>query len=80
MGKPKYNRIKEVMTSKGIKQTWLAEQIGVTFRQFNAYANNHVQPSIEILFKISSILNVSVHDLLVEPKIHKEEPILTDHD
>lgn len=40
----KYNRIREVLVSRGIKQTWLAQQLGLTFRQINSYAttpSNH---------------------------------------
>ena len=31
------NRIKEVLNEKGIKQTWLAEQLGKSFAMVNAY-------------------------------------------
>ena len=34
------NRIKEVLEEKGIKQTWLAEKIGKSFSQTNAYVCN----------------------------------------
>lgn len=42
------NRIKEVLEEKGIKQTWLAEKIGKSFSQTNAYVCNRrlrLQPS-----------------------------------
>ena len=41
------NRIKEVLEEKGIKQTWLAEKIGKSFSQTNAYVCNRRQPSLE---------------------------------
>ena len=44
------NRIKEVLEEKGIKQTWLAEKIGKSFSQTNAYVCNRRQPSIELLY------------------------------
>lgn len=59
-----YNRIKEVLASKGIKQTWLAEKLGKTHRTVNMYANNEVQPPIPVLFEIASILNVEPQELL----------------
>jgi putative transcriptional regulator len=58
------NRIKEVLQEKGIKQTWLAEKLGKSFNMVNDYCNNRRQPTLEILFQISEILNVSPKDLL----------------
>ena len=59
------NRIKEVLEAKGIKQTWLAEQLGKSFSIVNAYACNRRQPSIEVLFEIAKILNVDPKELIV---------------
>lgn len=58
------NRIKEVLQEKGIKQTWLADKLGKSFNMVNDYCNNRRQPTLEILFQISEILNVSPKDLL----------------
>ena len=60
------NRIKEVLEEKGIKQTWLAENIGKSFSQTNAYVCNRRQPSIELLYEIASLLGVEAKDLLVD--------------
>lgn len=60
------NRIKEVLEEKGIKQTWLAEKIGKSFSQTNAYVCNRKQPSIELLYEIASLLGVEAKDLLVD--------------
>ena len=54
------NRIKEVLEEKGIKQTWLAEKIGKSFSQTNAYVCNRRQPSIELLYEIASLLGLSL--------------------
>jgi transcriptional regulator with XRE-family HTH domain len=59
------NRIKEVLEHEGIKQVWLAEQLGKRYNIANGYVQNRSQPSIEVLNKISDILNVSVKDLLI---------------
>ena len=61
------NRKKEVLEEKGIKQTWLAEKIGKSFSQTNAYVCNRRQPSLEVLFQIAELLNVNPKDLLAEP-------------
>jgi transcriptional regulator with XRE-family HTH domain len=59
------NRIKVVLEEKGIKQVWLAEQLGKSFNTVNGYVQNRAQPSLEILFKIAVILNVEPKDLLI---------------
>ena len=58
------NRIKDVLEQKGIKQTWLAERIGKSFSQTNAYVCNRRQPSLEMLFEIARVLDVDVKDLI----------------
>ena len=34
------NTIKEVIDKKGIKQTWLAEQLGKSYNMVNSYVQN----------------------------------------
>ena len=65
------NRIKEVLENKGIKQKWLAEQLGKSYNMVNSYAQNRRQPSIEDLYKIAEILGIEAKDLLVESKDKK---------
>lgn len=58
------NQIKEVLESKGVTQTWLAEKLGKSFNMVNSYAQNRRQPSLETLFAIAQILNVKPKDLI----------------
>ena len=60
------NRIKEVLKEKGIKQIWLADKLGKSYNMVNGYVQNRKQPSIECLYEIAQILNISVKELLVE--------------
>lgn len=60
------NRIREVLDEKGIKQKWLAEQLGKSYNMVNSYIKNRQQPRIEVLFDIAKILNVEAKDLLIE--------------
>ncbi|MDD4576599.1 MAG: helix-turn-helix transcriptional regulator [Bacteroidales bacterium] len=62
------NRIKEVLESKGIKQTWLAEQLGKSYNMVNAYVQNRQQPRLEDLYKIAEILQVDITDLIISNK------------
>jgi len=58
------NRIKEVLEEKGIKQTWLAEQLSKSYNMVNAYVQNRQQPRLEVLYEIANILNIDVKELL----------------
>lgn len=60
------NRIKEVLEQKGIKQTWLAEQLGKSYNIVNGYVQNRQQPRLEVLYDIAKILDVPVKELLIE--------------
>ncbi|OMP78046.1 helix-turn-helix domain-containing protein [[Flexibacter] sp. ATCC 35208] len=65
------NRIKEVLEHKGIKQKWLAEQLGKSYNMINSYVQNRRQPSLEDLYKIAEILDIEAKDLLVE-RMHRK--------
>ena len=67
------NRIKEVLEEKGIKQTWLAEQLGKSYNMVNAYVQNRQQPRIEVLYDIAKILDVNVKELLTDSEIKKDK-------
>ncbi len=58
------NRIKEVLEEKGIKQKWLAEQLGKSYNMVNSYIQNRQQPKLEVLFEIAKILGVEAKELL----------------
>jgi putative transcriptional regulator len=58
------NRIKEVLEEKGIKQTWLAEQLGKSYNMVNGYVQNRQQPRLETLYEIANILKIDVKELL----------------
>ncbi|GER59612.1 MAG: helix-turn-helix transcriptional regulator [Nonlabens sp.] len=60
------NRIKAVLEQKGIKQKWLAKELGKSYNMVNAYAQNRQQPRLEILNEIATILDVDVREL-IEP-------------
>lgn len=62
------NRIKEILEEKGIKQTWLAEQLDKSYNMINSYVQNRRQPSLEDLYKIAQLLDVEVSDLVIRKK------------
>lgn len=60
------NRIKAVLTEKGISQTWLAKQLDKSFSMVNAYACNRIQPNLDTLHQIAEILQMDLKDLITE--------------
>ena len=62
------NKIKEILDAKGIKQVWLANQLGKSYNMINSYVQNRRQPSLEDLYRIATILDVDIKDLLVSNK------------
>ena len=64
----KLNRIKAVLSEKGISQTWLAKRLDKSFSMVNAYACNRIQPNLQTLQKFASILQVDLKDLIIDKK------------
>ncbi len=58
------NLIKEVLKKKGISQTWLARELGLSFSITNAYVCNRRQPNLSTIFKVADLLNVSPKELV----------------
>jgi transcriptional regulator with XRE-family HTH domain len=56
------------VNKKGIKQTWLSEQLGKSYNMVNSYVQNRQQPRLEVLNEIAKILDVDV----VECKTQEE--------
>lgn len=62
------NCIKEELEKRGIKQVWLAKQLGKSYPIVNAFVLNKRQPSLKDLNRMADILDVDVRDLLVSTK------------
>jgi putative transcriptional regulator len=65
------NRIKIVLEDKGIKQTWLADQLDKSFNTINGYVQNRHQPRLEVLFEIAKILEVDPKEI-IQTENHNE--------
>lgn len=62
------NRLKEVLKTKGISQTWLAEQMDKSYATINEYARNKRQPSLEGLYKLANVLQIDASEFLLKKK------------
>ena len=58
------NRLKIVLAEQNRKGKWLAEQLGKNEATVSRWCSNTAQPSLEMLVKIASILNVDPRTLI----------------
>ena len=58
------NRLKVVLVEQNRKGKWLAEQLGKNEATVSRWCSNTAQPSLEMLVKIASILNVDPRELI----------------
>ena len=58
------NRIGELLKERGLKQNWLADQLGMSTVMINLYTKNKTQPKLETLIKISKVLKVELTQLV----------------
>lgn len=62
----KLNRIKAVLAEKEKTSKWLAEQVGKSACTVSKWCSNSVQPDLNTLDQIASLLDVNIKDLLVD--------------
>ena len=65
------NRLKAVLADANQTNKWLAEQLGKDPVTVSKWCTNTTQPSLEILLRISEILQVPVGDLVRQPNFDK---------
>ena len=68
----KLNRLKVVMAEKDLSNIWLSEKLGVCQSTVSKWMTNSSQPNIEMLIKISKVLNVEVSELLRTDEVQIE--------
>lgn len=68
------NRLKQIIAEKGIKQSWLAEQVGLHRGTLNNIIANRYNTSAEVGMKIAYVLNMKFDDIfwLEEENINDE--------
>ena len=58
------NRIKVVLVEQNRTGKWLAEQLQKNEATISRWCSNTLQPSLEMLVKIATVLNVEPKDLI----------------
>lgn len=62
------NRLKVVLAEKGVKNKWLAENLGMDESTVSQWCTNRRQPSLETLLKVSHLLSVDIRELIHSSK------------
>lgn len=62
--KRKYNRLKIILVEKDKTGKWLSDHIDKDVSTISRWCTNDMQPTIQTLFKIAEILNISPKELL----------------
>ena len=65
------NRIKLVLVEKNKTGKWLADELGKTPCTVSKWCQNTIQPDLNTLDKIATLLKVDRRDLLVPSKIEE---------
>lgn len=65
------NRLKVVLVEQNRTGKWLAEQLGKNEATVSRWCSNSSKPSLEMLVKIASILNVEPRELITSKPTNK---------
>ena len=62
------NKLYDLRISQGLSQKELAEQLGITNKAISKWENATASPSINQIIRLSEFFNISIDELLKEPK------------
>jgi len=68
MKQSKINRLKVVLVEQGKTGKWLSEQLGKNPSTVSKWCSNKIQPSLEMLDKIATLLGVDRRELINKSK------------
>jgi transcriptional regulator with XRE-family HTH domain len=63
------NRLKVVLVEQKKTGNWLAEQLGKDPSTVSKWCSNKMQPSLEMLVNIATVLDVDTRELIVVTKL-----------
>lgn len=63
MNMHKKNLLKEIRIKKGLKQGWVASQLGITRQAYHNYETKKSTPSLDTLQKMNKILGIPLGTL-----------------
>lgn len=65
------NNLKALREERGIKQKYIAEQLGISANYYSQIENGHRPPQVEHLLKLRVLLNVSLDEIFFKNEIAK---------
>jgi len=65
------NNIKEIIKSKGIKQTYICKELGINESVLSLIINGKRKPSQDRLRALARILNVSIKQMYPQVKVRR---------
>ncbi|WP_270165161.1 helix-turn-helix transcriptional regulator [Paenibacillus sp. SYP-B4298] len=61
-------RLKEILSDRGMKQKWLAEQVGVTTSEMSQIVRGESEPTLMTALKISTTLDLIANEIWTLPE------------
>ena len=77
MESKKLNRLRVVIAEKNLSNKWLSEQLGVGQATISKWVTNTSQPNLEMLIKISKLLEIDVNELIRFDEVVVEKKVVT---
>ncbi len=63
------NNLKSLREERGIKQKFIAEQLGISANYYSQIENGHRPPQVEHLLKLRDLFNVSLDEIFLKDEI-----------
>ena len=70
------NRLRVIIAEKNLTNKWLSEQLGVGQATVSNWVQNNAQPNLEMLIKISKILNVDINELIRPDEVQMDVELI----
>ena len=67
------NNLKQLREDRGIKQKFIAEQLGISANYYSQIENGHRKIQLEHLLKLRNIFNVKLDDIFFNNEIAKRD-------
>ena len=77
MESKKLNSLRVVIAEKNLSNKWLSEQLGVGQATISKWVTNTSQPNLEMLIKISKLLEIDVNELIRFDEVVVEKKAVT---
>ena len=72
MEQKKLNRLRVIIAEKNLTNKWLSEQLGVGQATISKWVQNNALSNLEMLIKISKLLNVDINELIRTDEVQIE--------